>query len=272
MPRDDSDAAQCVLAALQRDGVTVHLGSEVINVEQNGSQRCLSWNQADGRSATFLVDELLVATGRIPNYESLQLAAADIQFDERRGVLVDDHLCTSNARVYAAGDVCSTWRFTHAADFMARIAIQNALFFGRKRLSRLLIPRCTYTSPEVAHVGLTAAEAGERGAGVSVLERPFAEVDRAVIAGESEGFVKLYLKGKSDRILGATVVAADAGELITQLTLLIQHRIGLKSLASVIHPYPTRADILRNLGDQFQRTRLTPFVKTVLRGWLHWFC
>ena len=146
------------------------------------------------------------------NLDGLNLAAAGIASDAR-GVTVTDGLRTTNRRVYAAGDVCSPYRFTHAADAMARIALRNALFFGRKKASALVIPWATYTDPEVAHVGLSATDAQQRGEAVTTLTVPLSEVDRAVLEDEAEGFARVHLDRRSGQILGATMVASHAGEL-----------------------------------------------------------
>lgn len=201
--------------------------------------------------------------------EDLGLEAAGVAYD-RRGVTVDDHLRTTNARIYACGDVCSRFQFTHAADFMARIVIQNALFMGRRRVSALTIPWCTYTSPEVAHVGLTAADAAARGVAVDTFTQPLAKVDRAILDGENEGFVRVHVRQGTDRIVGATVVAAHAGDLIGELSLAITNGIGLRGVGASIHPYPTQGEAIRKVGDLHGRTRLTPGVKHLFAGWLAW--
>ena len=174
---------------------------------------------------------------------------------------VDDRLRTTNPRIYAAGDVCSAHKFTHTADAQARIVIQNALFLGRARASALTLPWCTYTDPEVAHVGLYEREAAARGIAVRTFVQELADVDRAVLDGETEGFVKVHVRAGTDRILGATIVARHAGEMMPELTLAIATGIGLGRIASVIHPYPTQAEAIRKLGDAYNRTRLTPRVK-----------
>ena len=184
---------------------------------------------------------------------------------------VDDRLRTANRRIFAAGDVCSAYRFTHAADFQARVVVQNALFPGRARASALTVPRCTYTDPEVAHVGLSEREARARGIAVRTFVQPLAEVDRAVLDGETEGFVKVHVRAGTDRLVGATVVARHAGEMLPELTLALVEGIGLGRLARVIHTYPTQADAIRKLGDAYQRTRLTPRVRALLGAWLAWF-
>ena len=216
------------------------------------------------------VDEILVGAGRAPNVEGIGLEAARVQFDRKGGVLVDDRLRTTNPRVFAAGDVCLETKFTHTADFAARTVVQNALFLGRKRFSKLTIPWCTYTQPEVAHVGLHEDDAAARGIAVDTFLRSFGDVDRAVIDGDEEGFVKIHVRKGADRILGATIVAENAGDLVSEITLAMTAGIGLGTLAGVIHPYPTRAEAIRQLGDAYNRTRLTPFVKRLFKAWLRW--
>ncbi len=149
----------------------------------------------------------------------------------------------------------------------ARLAVRNALFLGRARASALVIPWCTYTDPEVGHVGLTAAEAESRNGPIRTITIPLREVDRAVLDGEPEGFVRLHAPRRSDRILGATVVARHASGMIGDLALAITHGLGLRALSGTIHPYPTVSEALRRAGDEWQRSRLTPAVRGIL-GWL----
>jgi pyruvate/2-oxoglutarate dehydrogenase complex dihydrolipoamide dehydrogenase (E3) component len=182
--------------------------------------------------------------------------------------VVDDHLRTSNRRIYAAGDVCMEWKFTHAADAAAKIVVQNALFFPSKRLSSLVMPWCTYTDPEVAHVGLGEREAAERGVAVDVHRVPLVEVNRAVTDGEEDGFVKVLVRRGSDRIVGATIVSAHAGETISELTLAIVAKVGLGKLLGVIHPYPTQAEGIRRAAAAHARSRLTPRLARLLSGWM----
>jgi pyruvate/2-oxoglutarate dehydrogenase complex dihydrolipoamide dehydrogenase (E3) component len=198
----------------------------------------------------------------------LNLEAAGVDYDGTVGIRVDDFLRTTNRRIYAAGDVCLERQFTHTADASARIAVRNALFLGRQRLSKLTIPWCTYTDPEIAHVGLYVREARERGIPVKTFTIPMHEVDRAIADGEEEGFVKIHVKERSDRILGATIVARHAGEMINELTLAMVAGVGLGGLAGVIHVYPTQADAIKQAADAYNRTRLTPMVRALARRWL----
>jgi pyruvate/2-oxoglutarate dehydrogenase complex dihydrolipoamide dehydrogenase (E3) component len=154
------------------------------------------------------------------------------------------------------------------ADASARIVIQNALFMGRKKLSALHIPWCTYTDPEIAHVGMYERDAQEKGIPLDTFIRPMKEVDRAVTDGEEEGFVKVHVKRGADKILGATIVARHAGDMISEVSLAMVGGLGLKTIANVIHPYPTQAEAIRQAAEEYNRTRLTPLAKSVLRLWL----
>ena len=179
-------------------------------------------------------------------------------------------LQTTNPRVYAAGDICFPYKFTHAADAMARIVIANALFAGRQKTSALVIPWCTYTDPEVAHVGMYEKEAKEKGIDVLTLTQPLADVDRALLDGEPEGFARVHLKKGTDTILGATIVARHAGELIGELALAMTAGLGLSAIGRTIHPYPTQAEAVKKLADAYNRMRLTPLVKKIFSAWLAW--
>lgn len=264
LPREDEDAAAVVREAMERDGVRFELGVSVEAVERRGGERVVRFSR-NGGAGEVACDELLLAVGRTPNLEGLDLEAAGIDYSEK-GVWVDDRLRTTNTRVFAAGDVASKYQFTHVADALARIAIQNALFHGRAKASDLVIPWCTYTSPEVAHVGLYAGEARESGQEVDTLTLPLAELDRALLDGETDGFLRVHLAKGKDRILGATLVAAHAGDMIGELCLAITHGVGLGKIASVIHPYPTQGEIVKKAADTWRRGKLTPFVKRVFAG------
>jgi pyruvate/2-oxoglutarate dehydrogenase complex dihydrolipoamide dehydrogenase (E3) component len=267
LPRDDTDASALVLVALQQAGVDLRLGTQIHSVQSNEQEVAVTSRSIGSEQRMDRFDILLVATGRRPNIEGLGLDQAGVDSNPH-GIVVDDHLRTTNPRIYAAGDVCSRYKFTHAADFLARIVIQNALFWGRAKASQLIIPWCTYTSPEVAHVGLLPDEAAAQGVAIQTFTQPLAGVDRAVLDGETDGFVKIHVKAGTDQIVGATIIGAHAGEIISEVTLAMRHRLGLKGLAATIHPYPTQADALRKIGDQYNRTRLSPWVKRLL-GW--WF-
>lgn len=269
LPREDRDASAIVQASLLRDGVRLLCGGKSLQLQQHAGEIHLSV-ESHGQHCEVTVDRLLVAVGRAPNVEHLGLEMVGVDFDLRTGVRVNDRLQTTNPHIFAAGDVCSKFKFTHAADFMARIVIQNALFHGRAKASALTIPWCTYTSPEIAHVGLSEHDAQTQGIAIDTYRQDFAEVDRAILTGETEGFVKVHTRKGTDQILGATIVAPHAGDLVSEITLAMTHGLGLKQIGSTIHPYPTQAEAIRKLGDQYNRTRLTPFVKALFRKWLAW--
>lgn len=183
---------------------------------------------------------------------------------------MDDRLRTANPRVYAAGDICSPHKFTHTADAQARILLANALFAGRQKVSGLTVPWCTYTDPEIAHVGMYERDAKGKGIPVTTLTVPLATVDRAILDGETEGFARVHLRKGTDTILGATIVARHAGEMIGELSLALTAGLGLSAIGSTIHPYPTQAEAIKKLADAHNRTRLTWVVQKVLAGWLKW--
>lgn len=268
LPREDRDASAIVRASMERDGVRFLGGGKDLRVHRSAGGIRLRVESA-GRGYDVEVDQLLVAVGRAPNVEGLGLEAVGVEFD-RKGVKVDERLQTTNPRIYACGDICSSYQFTHAADFMARIVIQNALFLGRAKAGSLIIPWATYTSPEIAHVGLYESEAKARGIEVDTFTQELGKVDRAILDGETDGFVRVHVRKGTDEILGATVVATHAGDLIGELTLAMKGGLGLKTIGATIHPYPTQAEAIRRTGDLYNRTRLTPFVKGLMRRWLAW--
>jgi pyruvate/2-oxoglutarate dehydrogenase complex dihydrolipoamide dehydrogenase (E3) component len=214
----------------------------------------------DGR-ADLEGDQVLLALGRTPNLD-LGLDEAGVHHN-RAGIEVDARLRTTNRRVYAVGDVASRYPFTHAADAQARLAVRNALFFGRGRSEDLVIPWATYTSPEVARVGISAEEATGSGQDVDTVTVAFADVDRARLDGDEDGFLRVHLARGGDRIVGATVVHPHAGELIAQITQAMKHGIGLEALSDVVFPYPTAAEALRKAADARKRGKLTPRVSRV---------
>lgn len=268
LPREDREAAAVVAESMRNDGVRILCCGKQSRVEPAEDAVRLTV-ETEGREYDETVDRLLVAVGRAPNVEGLGLDSVGVAYDQK-GVRVDDRMRTTNPRIYAAGDVCSPYRFTHAADFMARIVIQNALFFGRKKMSSLVVPWCTYTSPELAHVGLTAEQARERGIEVDTFTQPLDEVDRSILEGHTDGFVRVHVRRKTDTIVGATIVGRHAGDWISEITLAMTHGLGLAKIGGTIHPYPTEAEAIRKLGDQYNRTRLTPRVRSLFGKWLAW--
>jgi pyruvate/2-oxoglutarate dehydrogenase complex dihydrolipoamide dehydrogenase (E3) component len=264
LPREDPDATAIVHRVMERDGIAFRPDAEIIRVEGQGGDKRVGLAGASGEE-WLRGDEILVATGREPNVEGLGLDRAGVTYDAT-GVQVSDRLQTTNPRIYAAGDICTRYQFTHVADAMARIVVQNALFFGRARASRLVIPWTTYTSPEVAHVGMYEEDATEAGHEVDTITIPLREVDRARLDGEDEGFFRVHLRRGTDRILGATLVAEHAGEMISEITLAMTTGVGLSKIGGTIHPYPTQAEAFRKAADAWRRRKLTPRVKRLFEG------
>ena len=267
LPREDPEIAAILEEQFRREGINIFHRVTIHRVESE--RNVIFTSQAIGGETRVGPGLILVATGRIPNIEGLGLDEAGVRDDES-GVIVDDHLRTSNPRIYAAGDVCSNLKFTHVADAMARIVIRNAMFAGRERMSQLVIPHCTYTDPEIAQVGWSKSAAIAAGLRFETISAPFHDNDRAILDGEEEGIASIIYEPRSGRILGATIVARHAGEMISELTLAITHRMKLGALAKTIHPYPTQAESLRRIGETYQMSRLTPGRRAWLRRWLAW--
>ena len=267
LPREERDAAQILSDAFARDGIEVRLNTHVVNVRVENGQKLVDLVSDDYHS-TIAVDAILAGVGRVPNVEGLQLEAAGVDYAAGEGIHVDDFLRTSNPRIHAAGDVCLDFQYTDTATASAHIALQNALFGGRQRLSKLVVPWCTYTDPEIAHVGLYVREANQQGIPVKTFTVPMHEIDRAVTDSEQLGFVKIHVRERSDCILGATIVTRHAGDMINEITLAMVANVGLRTLARVIHAYPTQAEAIRRAADAYNRTRLTPRVRARLQRWL----
>ena len=273
LPREDADAAAIVQAQMRRDGVAFAFGASVVAVERRGTEKIIRYSTADG-DAELVVDEILVGVGRAPNVEGLDLGTASVRFD-KTGVTVDKRLRTSNRRIYAAGDICFPFKFTHTADAMAQLVIQNALFphpfgFGRASTDSLTIPWCTYTEPEIAHVGMYETDAAAKGIEVETFTQPLAEVDRAVLDGETDGFARVHVKKGTDKILGATIVAGNAGNLISEVTVAMRAGKGLGTIGGTIHPYPTQAEALRKVANMMRRERFSTRQQSILRRWFAW--
>jgi pyruvate/2-oxoglutarate dehydrogenase complex dihydrolipoamide dehydrogenase (E3) component len=267
LPREDSDAAEIVQRAFIREGIELLLPAKILRAATSKGAKVVTVEK-EGRMLHVEVNEILVGIGRIPNVEALNLEAAGIVYDPAFGVKVNDLLQTSNPRVYSAGDICFPYKFTHTADALARILIANALFMGRQKSSVLVVPWCTYTDPEVAHVGMYEKEAQEKKLKVLTFTVPLRDVDRALLDGETEGFARVHLRKGTDKILGATIVARHAGEMINELSLAMTANLGLSAIGRTIHPYPTQSEAIKKLADAYNRTRLTPLVRNLFGAWL----
>lgn len=265
--KEDADAALVLQSVLVREGIRLLLDCQIEQVETVTEGKLVTFS-CNGQRDSITVDEILAGVGRVPNLEGLNLEAVGVEYDSRRGVIVNDFLQTSNPKIFAAGDVCMDWKFTHAADAAARIVIKNALFsplgFGKQKLSSLIMPWVTYTDPEIAHVGMFERDAQLKGIETNTIKIPFSSVDRAIADSEEAGFLKILHRKGSDEILGATIVARHAGEMISEITTAIVNKLGLSKLSSVIHPYPTQAEAIKKAADAYRRTLLTARTKRLL--------
>ena len=273
LPREEPDAAGVVQARMQRDGVSCLFGATITNAGDRGREKVLHC-VTSGNEREVVVDEILVGVGRAPNVDGLGLREAGVTYDET-GVRVSKTLRTTNPNVFAAGDICFPYKFTHTADAMAQIVIQNALFphpmgVGQASTDDLVIPWCTYTEPEIAHVGLYESDAIKHGLEVETFTQPLDEVDRAVLDGEDDGFVRVHVKRGTDTILGATIVAAHAGDMISEVTLAMKTGAGLAAIGGTIHPYPTQAEALRKVANLMRKTRFSVRQKSLLQQWFAW--
>jgi len=265
LKKEDPVVSEFVQAALKAEGVCILTRFEVEEVKETA--RGLTLRSAD---QSISGSTLLIASGRQPNVENLNLQKANVSFTER-GVSVDKYLETSQPGIYAIGDVVGQLQFTHVADYHARIVIRNTLVpfsFLRQKVDYSVVPWCTYLDPEVATVGLTESQAKERGIDYDLIEQEMKAVDRAVVERTDDGFARVLVKRGSDKILGATIVGEHAGELIQEFVLAMKHGIGLKQIASTIYAYPTFASLVLKSAEKFNRKRLTPRARKIT-GWLY---
>ena len=274
LPREDTDAAAIVQTRMNADGVSFVFNSNVTRVERRGAEKVLHY-EVNGGTKEVTVDEILVSIGRAPNVEGLGLEKVGVAYDTTHGVKVNAHLQTTNPKIYAAGDICFPFKFTHTADAMAQIVIQNALFphpfgLGYASTDSLIIPWCTYTEPEIAHVGMYEADANAKGIEVDTFTFKLDEVDRAILDGEEDGFARVHVKKGTDELVGATIVAAHAGEMISELTVAMKAGQGLSTIAGTIHPYPTQAEVIKKVANAWRKTRLSKGKKKMLSKWFKW--
>ena len=275
LPREDADAARIIQNQLEKDGVALIFESKITGVEIQGREKVLRY-EVNGNSKERIVDQILIGIGRVPNVDGLGLEEAGVSYDARLGVKVNQRLQTSNPRIYAAGDICFPYKFTHTADANAQIVIQNALFphplgFGYASVESLIIPWCTYTEPEIAHVGMYESEAQAKGIDVDTFTVDLGEVDRAILDGENEGFARIHVKKGTDKILGATIVANHAGDMISEITLAMKAGVGLGTITGTIHPYPTQAEVIKKAANLWRKSTFSEGKKKVLERLFSWY-
>jgi pyruvate/2-oxoglutarate dehydrogenase complex dihydrolipoamide dehydrogenase (E3) component len=266
LPPEDREVAEFMQQRFAAEGISVRLDAAANRVSLRDGKLVLEFREGDPIAA----DAMLIAAGRTPNLRALNLDVAGVEYDER-GVKANDYLQTSQRHIYAAGDITNRLKFTHTADFTARIVVRNILMpfqFLRQKVNWAVVPWCTYTEPEVAHVGLGEKEARQKNVEYDLFVVPLEEVDRAVVESEESGFAKILATKGSDKILGATLVAPHAGDLLHEFVLAMSAGVGLGKIASTIHAYPTFAELARKAGDKYSKTCLTPTAKKIFT-WLY---
>lgn len=273
LPNEDRDAAEIVEQQMLRDGVKLLCCGKDLKVSRTDNGKRLTVD-SHGEQYDVTVDEILVGVGRTPNVEGIGLEAVAVEYD-KNGIKVNERLQTTNPRIFAAGDICSKYKFTHAADAMAQIVIQNALFphplgFGYASTDSLIMPWCTFTEPEIAHVGMYEADAKAKGLEVETYTFKLDEVDRAILDGEDEGFARVHIQKGSDKILGATIVAAHAGDMIGEFSVAMKAGAGAKTIAGTIHPYPTQAEVNKKVVNLWRKAHFTPRTKNFLMKLFAW--
>jgi pyruvate/2-oxoglutarate dehydrogenase complex dihydrolipoamide dehydrogenase (E3) component len=272
IPKDAPAAAAILDQQFRREGIDILYRASTLQIETSAGLKRLVVKTETGQRV-IEADAILIAVGRTPGVSGLGLERAGVEYTTR-GVTVNDYLQTTNPRIFAAGDCLGGYQFTHAADAMARICIQNAFFsfgpLGCRRLSDSLIPWTTYTDPEIAHIGLTQAAASQRGIAIDTYREELRDVDRALLDGEENGFAVIHCRRGTSRVVGCTIVARHAGEMNAEVALLMTARLPLSSLAKTIHCYPTQVEVLKRLGDQYNKSRLTPRIAALLKSIIAW--
>ena len=261
--KDDPELTRFVLDQIADDGVTIHANTRVVGVEKTKTGVAVAVESSDG-TKEISGSHILVAAGRAPNVDGLNLEAAGVRYS-RKGIEVNRRLRTRNRKVYAIGDVAGGFQFTHVANYHAGIVIRNALFRLRAKVDETIIPWVTFTDPELAHIGLTEAQARKRYGKISVMRWPLAENDRAQAERKTQGLVKIVAARKG-RILGATIVGPNAGELIQPWSLAVSSKLKIKAMTDMIVPYPTFGEINKRAAYGYYASSLTsPWIGRVMR-------
>ncbi|MDQ3415119.1 MAG: mercuric reductase [Verrucomicrobiota bacterium] len=265
LDKEDPPMSEFVQSALEAEGIRILTGAEIEDVQATGAGVTV---RSGGQKISAA--PLLVAAGRQPNVENLNLQKANVAFT-KKGITVDQRLETTQPGIYALGDVVGQLQFTHVADYHARIVIRNTLVpfsFLRQKVDYSVVPWCTYLDPEVATVGLTESSAKKKGVRYDLIEQEMKAVDRAVLERAETGFARVLVKPGTDEVLGATLVGEHAGELIQEFVLAMKHGIGLKEIASTIYGYPTFASLVLKTAEKLNKKRLTPRARSIT-SWLY---
>jgi pyruvate/2-oxoglutarate dehydrogenase complex dihydrolipoamide dehydrogenase (E3) component len=244
LPREERDAAEILSLSLSRSGVDTRLNTQVMGARRQNGEK---WIDAEllGAKYSLPVDEILLSAGRVANTEQLNLSAAGVGCEPDGRIRVDDWFCTENPDVYAAGDVCTEHKFTNIAEASGGMAVRNAFALGENRISQMIVPWCTYCDPEIAHVGMNIWDAKRQSIAVKTFTVMMQDVERAITDGRDDGFVKIHVRDGTDEVLGATIVASRASEMINEVAVIMHARLGLRRVAGILHTYPAQSDAIR---------------------------
>ncbi len=268
LPREDADVAEFFEKCLHSEGITVIKNAEAKSVSETQNRIELQLSSRERPSIT--ASTLFVCVGRKPSVDSLGLQAIGVATG-KHGVKVNEYLQTTRSHIYAAGDVAGPFLFTHMADTHARVVVRNILMpfqFLRQKIDYSVVPWCTYVDPEIATVGMNESSAKKKNVEYDLIAEQLDEIDRPVLENEANGFVKVLVAKGTDRILGATVICENAGDLLHEFVLAMKYGIGLGKIASTIHAYPTFAELARKAGDKYNKTRLTLTAQKIF-SWLY---
>lgn len=253
LPIEDKDISQTLEGSLSKEGIKFLTKTKAMRAYVENGKKVIHAVR-EGEEERITADEILVAAGRLPNIEGLNLEAAGVKYNHT-GIQVDERLRTTTTNIWACGDVAGPYLFTHMAEYQAGVVLRNAVLKIPTRVDYSVVPWTTFTDPEVAHVGITETEAREKGFKISVYKHPYSDVDRAVTEVEDSGFVKIITTGWKGNIIGAQIIGPNAGELIAELVLAIKHKLSVKDISSTIHVYPTLALGTRQTADSFFRIK-----------------
>ena len=254
LPKEDAEISIACQRLLEQEGVKVYLGAMVQRARQDDTGKFIDFHNSDGTPCTERASQLMVATGKEPDTQSLNLEAAGVATD-KDGIVVDDYLRTTAPNVWACGDATGKFLFTHVAEYQGKIAAQNALLPVKSKANYRVVPWTTFTDPEISHLGMTEEEAQQAYGHCRVYRSQFNKLDRAIIEGETEGFLKVVTTG-SGRIVGAHIIGPQAGELIHSFVPAVRDGTLIQEMAETIHVYPTLSEIGHRAGNQYYQELL----------------
>ncbi len=261
LSRDEKEASQIVGKSLKEDGVRVYYSRDINRVFlRDGKKAVTVTDQKSRKSQEVCADEILVAIGRQPNVENLDLEKAGVLYDIRKGISVNEKTQTNVSHIYAVGDVATKWKFTHYANHMSKVALANLIFHYPTKISKV-IPRVTFCSPEVASIGVSTQDIADKQSLYHVFDKAYSDVDRAITDVNENGFFRIITDTKG-MIHGATIVGGSAGEMINEIALAMQNGVSITQLSDTIHAYPTYGYGLRNCADQYRALSYTDSKKS----------